>query len=148
MPGYKAHLFGGAVAGALALGGLWLAGHVPDIPQMALLFSLLLLGALFPDVDTDSKGQHLFYLNLAVLDLVLIIRGQYKWAAVLGFAAMFPAIGPHRGWTHTWWAMLIVPLPVLALPVWIYEIAPSALIPYYIAVVVGYGSHLLLDGKW
>lgn len=148
MPGYKGHLFGGAVAGALALGGLWLAGHVPDIPQMALLFSLLLLGALFPDVDTDSKGQHLFYLNLAVLDLVLIIRGQYKWAAVLGFAAMFPAIGPHRGWTHTWWAMLIVPLPVLALPVWIYEIAPSALIPYYIAVVVGYGSHLLLDGKW
>ncbi len=148
MPGYKGHLVGGAVVGALALGGVWFAGHLPTLPHAALLFSLLLLGALFPDVDTDSKGQHLFYLNLAMLDFALIVQGQYKWAAILGFAAMFPAIGPHRGWTHTWWAMLVVPLPLVALPVWLYGSAPSVLLPYYAAVVLGYGSHLLLDGKW
>lgn len=147
MPGYKGHLAGGAVVGVLALGGAWFAGHLPTLPQAALLFSLLLLGALFPDVDTDSKGQHL-YLNLAMLDFALIVQGQYKWAAILGFAAMFPAIGPHRGWTHTWWAMLVVPLPLVALPVWLYGSAPSVLLPYYAAVVLGYGSHLLLDGKW
>ena len=63
MPGYKGHLVGGTVAGALVWSGLWLVGHAPSVPQTALLFSLLLLGALFPDVDTDSRGQHLFYLN-------------------------------------------------------------------------------------
>ncbi|GAB1409158.1 metal-dependent hydrolase [Desulfovibrionales bacterium] len=148
MPGYKGHLVGGTVAGALVWSGLWLVGHAPSVPQTALLFSLLLLGALFPDVDTDSRGQHLFYLNLAVLDVALIVRGHYAWAAVLGLVAMLPALGPHRGWTHTWWAMLLVPLPILALPLWMFEVAPSVLMPYYVAVVVGYGSHLLLDGTW
>ena len=117
MPGYKGHLVGGALIGAAVLGGLtWSGVYSPDTPQMAVLGSLVLLGSLFPDVDTDSRGQHIFYLTLAVLDFAFIVQGYYKWAAILGFAAMFPALGPHRGWTHTWWAMLLIPLPLVLLP--------------------------------
>ena len=149
MPGYKGHLGGGVLTGAAVLGGLaWSGTYVPDLPQLAVLGALALLGSLFPDVDTDSRGQHVFYLTLAVLDFALIVQGHYKWAAVLGFAAMFPAIGSHRGWTHTWWAMLLVPLPLVLLPVWLYGSSPRALAPFYGAAVLGYFSHLMLDRKW
>ncbi len=58
MPGYKGHLAGASMAGGLALGGLlWLGVYAPEWPQLAVLGSLVLLGALFPDVDTDSRGS-------------------------------------------------------------------------------------------
>lgn len=149
MPGYKGHLAGGAMLGGGVLAGLiWIGAFAPDWPQVGVLMTLVLLGALFPDVDTDSKGQHLFYLALAILDFALILQGYYKWAAILGLAAMFPAIGPHRGWTHTWWAMLLIPLPLVLLPVWLYGATPRAMLPFYLAAVVGYFSHLMLDRKW
>lgn len=149
MPGYKGHLVGGAVVGGVVLGALvWSGVYTPELRHVVVLGCLTLLGALFPDVDTDSKGQRLFYLMLVILDAALLIQGQYKWAAILGFAAMFPALGAHRGWTHTWWAMLVTPLPLVALPVWIYGSSPASLAPFYLAVVTGYASHLLLDRKW
>ncbi len=149
MPGYKGHLAGGAVAAGLAGGGLyWFGGYQPGPPTLAAMGGLVLLGSLFPDVDTDSKGQHVFYTILAVLDLAFIVRGLYRWAALLGFVAMLPAIGSHRGWTHTWWAMLLVPLPLILLPIWLYGATPQSLAPYYGAAVLGYGSHLLLDRTW
>jgi membrane-bound metal-dependent hydrolase YbcI (DUF457 family) len=147
--GFKGHLIGGALTGAAVFGGLaWGGIYAPDLPQLAVLGALVLLGSLFPDVDTDSRGQHVFYLTLAVLDFALIVQGYYKWAAVLGFAAMFPAIGPHRGWTHTWWAMLVVPLPLVLLPIWLYGASPRAMAPFYGAAVLGYFSHLMMDRKW
>lgn len=149
MPGYKGHLTGGAViSGAVLAWLVWAGIYVPSTHQMVVMGCLALLGALFPDVDTDSRGQHLFYLMLVVLDVILLWSGQYKWAAIIGFAAMFPALGPHRGWTHTWWAMLIIPLPICILPVYFYGTDPKNMLPYYGAAVTGYASHLLLDGKW
>jgi membrane-bound metal-dependent hydrolase YbcI (DUF457 family) len=147
MPGYKGHLVGGGVfAGcAWAALALWLPAHEPGPALGAVLCAVTVLAALFPDVDTDSKGQNLFYAILAAVDLGLLIRGQYRWAAVLGFAAMLPALGHHRGWTHAWWAMFLIPLPILVLPVIFWGVDPLALAPFYAAAVLGYLSHLVLD---
>lgn len=147
MPGYKGHLAGaGLVAGgAWAALGAWLPAHDPGPLLGSVLVAVCALAALFPDVDTDSKGRGLFYAILAAVDLGLLARGQYRWAAVIGFAAMLPALGHHRGWTHTWWAMLVVPLPILVLPVAFYGVEPLALVPFYAAAVLGYLSHLVLD---
>jgi energy-converting hydrogenase Eha subunit A len=106
------------------------------------------LGALFPDTDTDSKGQNLFYAALAVLDLALIIQRFYQWAAFLGFCSLLPAIGRHRGWTHTWWAMLIAPSPIVLLPLLLINAPVLVSLPLYAAAVLGYFSHLLLDRKF
>lgn len=149
MPGYKAHLAGGAAVGAAVLGGLaWSGVYAPSLEQAGVLGGLVLLGALFPDVDTDSRGQHIFYLMLVIFDLALLWQGYFRWAAILGLAAMFPALGAHRGWTHTWWAMLLVPLPLILLPVWLYGASPKKVLPLYLAVTTGYASHLLLDRRW
>ena len=116
----------------------------PEI--MALLAALAVLGALFPDVDTNSKGRHLYYGAALIADAVLIFKQQYRYAALLGFCAILPAVGAHRGWTHTWWAGLLIPSPVIVAPMMFMAMPWQALLPFYLAAVIGYFSHLMLDG--
>ncbi|NDV23454.1 metal-dependent hydrolase [Desulfovibrio sp. JC022] len=149
MPGYKVHVSGSVVAGALVLLGLVNIGlYVIDPEQVISLFVLCVLGALFPDIDTDSKGKRIFYSGMLLLALSLIYLERFKWAAYLGVLAMLPGISAHRGWTHTWWAMLLVPMPMLILPYYLYGQPFPTLLPYYVAFATGYFSHLLLDRKF
>jgi len=149
MPGYKGHIAGALAATGAALGGAWWLGlYRPEPKTMALLAALAVLGALFPDVDTSSKGRHLYYGVALAADALLILREQYRYAALLGFCAILPAIGSHRGWTHTWWAGLVIPCPVLVAPMMLMNVAWQPLLPFYLAAVLGYYSHLLLDGTF
>ncbi|MGL1862444.1 MAG: metal-dependent hydrolase [Pseudodesulfovibrio sp.] len=150
MPGYKGHLAGGLFFAVMGLVGAVMLGWLVFDPLMAIgLTGFCLLGALFPDVDTNSKGQNLYYAVFAAIDLGLIIQKHYMWAAWLGFFSMLPAIGSHRGWTHTWWAMLLVPLPILIMPAFMLGTeAAQGFIPFYAAFGTGYFSHLLLDGEF
>ncbi len=119
--------------------------YKPTLIGLIGLCCLVLIGALFPDVDTDSKGQGLMYSILAIIDIVLIVKGLYRWAAIVGFCALLPALGHHRGWTHTWWAMFLVPLPILILPVVLLHFQWFQTVPFYFVTVLGYFSHLVLD---
>jgi membrane-bound metal-dependent hydrolase YbcI (DUF457 family) len=140
---------GGVSLAAVGLGGLyWLRVYSPDPFTAAALLATAAIASLFPDVDTDSKGKRLYYACFAAVDIVLIFRREFRWASVVGLSAILPGLGPHRGWTHTWWAMLLVPLPVLLLPVYLYDKSPTDFLPYYIAAVTGYFSHLAMDGEF
>ncbi|SDB30458.1 LexA-binding, inner membrane-associated putative hydrolase [Desulfonatronum thiosulfatophilum] len=146
MPGFKAHLFGGALFFGLVLTlVLWLGVYQPDHQTLMFLALIALLSALFPDVDTDSKGRVLFYGALLAVYLVLMIQGRFRLAAILGFCALLPAVGHHRGWTHSWWAMFLVPLPIIILPMVFYDRSLVSVVPFYLASVTGYCSHLALD---
>lgn len=150
MPGYKGHIAGGLFFAVMGIVGAVMLGWLVFNPLIAAgLVGFCLLGALFPDVDTDSKGQNLYYTVFAMVDLGLIVQKHYMWAAWLGFFAMLPAIGSHRGWTHSWWAMLLVPSPIIILPL-VMSGQQMALqfLPFYAAYVTGYFSHLLLDGEF
>lgn len=149
MPGFKGHVAGALVTTGAVLGGAWwLKFYRPEPKTMAIMAALAVLGALFPDVDTNSKGRHLYYGAAVIADAALILKGQYRYAAILGFCALLPAIGSHRGWTHTWWAGLIIPSPVILAPMMLLGLPWQALAPYYVATVLGYYSHLLLDGTF
>jgi hypothetical protein len=120
------------------------------------------LAALWPDVDITSKGRKLFYRLFLVLDLYLVFSGAWQAAAFLGFLAILPGIGRHRGWTHKLWAAILVPLMILVVPLFFHDgrfifenmrvmsredlrvLVP--VVPYYLAAVVGYISHLAADG--
>ena len=117
-----------------------------DWQAMFAVFVIGMLFALFPDVDTNSKGQHLFYWPTFIMAVLLIYSGQFQAAAYLGVIAMLPVLAHHRGWTHSKWAMLLIPLPIVLVP-WLYNdnVLPISLV-YYGAAVVGYFSHLFLDG--
>ena len=66
--------------------------------------------ALFPDLDVASVPQRWFYRAAAALLLVLISQGRAGDAALLGLLALLPLMHRHRGWTHRWWAVPLVPL--------------------------------------
>jgi hypothetical protein len=155
MPGYKKHLTGsmvaGIVAGGVAITVTVLSGYPLYVTPLRLagFIGFCILGGLFPDVDTDSKGQNLFYSLFVIVDGVLIYFHHYRWAAWLGWFAMLPALGHHRGWTHTWWAMLVVGSPIVAIPVSILgKDMFYSFLPFYVAFTIGYFSHLLLDRKF
>jgi membrane-bound metal-dependent hydrolase YbcI (DUF457 family) len=110
------------------------------------MFALAIMFALWPDVDTNSKGQDVFYAIFLVADLFLIATRNFEEAAYLGLFALLPVVSRHRGWTHSWWAMLLIPSPLLVLPYVLFPDRPLAGLPFYGAALVGYFSHLVLDG--
>jgi membrane-bound metal-dependent hydrolase YbcI (DUF457 family) len=155
MANYKGHIAGGVVFSAAYAGAVSFlplqqfteaAGVLGNWQAIAAVFVIGTLFGLFPDVDTNSKAQDLFFGIAFPLDIILIWQGYIQAAAYLGLIAMLPIISHHRGWTHKRWAMILVPLPILLIP-YLYNdaILPASAV-YYGAAVVGYFSHLLLDG--
>jgi membrane-bound metal-dependent hydrolase YbcI (DUF457 family) len=141
---YKGHLAGGICSFILYMLALVVFFSFSPNANALIWLGLCLLGALWPDVDTNSLGQKLFYGIFLVLDSFFLLWGLYKEAALLGFFALLPIIGKHRGWTHTIWAAFLVPCPMLLLPVFNPGVNAGGL-EYYVPVVIGYLSHLILD---
>ena len=134
-------------------------------------FAIALLFGLWPDVDIKSKSQQIFYTVLFVLNVSLILFFQrYLEAALLGLFAMLPILSRHRGWTHSKISMLLLPGVFLIFPIYVaypnwgtgwkelpelldslvtWEGLPNTLqngLAFYLAGLIGYASHLYLDG--
>jgi membrane-bound metal-dependent hydrolase YbcI (DUF457 family) len=156
MAGYRGHIAGAIVFFLGYLGLLvYLYSMNAAYQQFSMLellgypvamFALAVMFGLWPDVDTNSKGQDVFYAIFLVADLFLIATRNFEEAAYLGLFALLPVVSRHRGWTHSWWAMLLIPSPLLVLPYVLFPDRPLAGLPFYGAALVGYFSHLVLDG--
>jgi membrane-bound metal-dependent hydrolase YbcI (DUF457 family) len=155
MANYKGHIVGGVLLSAAYSTLLFVvpitqfaeaAGVLRGHMALGAVFIIGVLFALFPDVDTNSKGQNIFYGLALGTDILLLWQGYIQAAAYLGLIAMLPIVGKHRGWTHSKPAMFLIPLPIAIIP-YLYnqKILPAALV-YYGAAVAGYFSHLLFDG--
>ncbi len=155
MANYKGHLVGGFVGAAtLTVVALVVpvrqladyAGLLHDWRAIAAVFVIAMLFALFPDVDTNSKAQDIFFWTVFPLDALLIWQGDIQAAAYLGLIAMLPVLTHHRGWTHSKWAMFVVPLPIVLIPYLYNDKMLAISLVYYVAAITGYFTHLLLDG--
>lgn len=112
-----------------------------------LMMSVVLFG-LWPDIDTNSVGQDIFYPLFFIFDAILIFAGMYKEAAIFGLFTMLPIMGKHRGWTHTVWAALGVPALIVVLPMLLFDTGfVKETVPFAIAASAGYLGHLLLDKR-
>jgi membrane-bound metal-dependent hydrolase YbcI (DUF457 family) len=155
MANYKGHLVGAVTVCAVYVGGLtilpgnWAAKSnviLSNWQAVAAIFIIACLFGLWPDIDTNSKAQDIFFAIAFAADIALIVVGRFEAAAYLGLMAMTPIVGKHRGWTHSKLACLLVPLPLALVP---YLYQPRNFIPgllFYGAALAGYFSHLLLDG--
>ena len=155
MANYKGHLVGGVVLTGIYTAAISFAPVerfaeyaqvLQDYQALVAVFVIGMLFSLFPDVDTNSKGQDLFYWILFPIALLLIYWEQFQAAAYLGIIGMLPVLSHHRGWTHTKWAMFVIPLPIIIVPYLYSEKVLAFSLVLYGAAVVGYFSHLLLDG--
>ena len=153
---------GASLIGNLAIG--WPIDWNPTLPlhpwKIGGCFVIAVLSGLWPDVDIKSKSQQIYYRLFLVFNVVLIIRGLYLESAFLGLFAMLPLIGKHRGWTHSRFTMLVLPAAFLILPVYFHRdlFNPQDLLssqnldlikiglPFYVASLIGYATHLHLDG--
>ncbi|MBN2053595.1 metal-dependent hydrolase [bacterium] len=157
MAGYRGHVAGAivaavAVAGILSMlsplfGDNGLELTAPNLKNASFLLVVCILGGLWPDVDTTSKGQKLFYILFFGADTVLIFSQHYLAAALLGYFAMLPIISHHRGWIHTKTAAVVLCLPIMVAPILLEETLTLAGVPFFFAALTGYLSHLALDGK-
>ncbi|MDE0481145.1 MAG: metal-dependent hydrolase [Candidatus Poribacteria bacterium] len=134
-------------------------------------FAIALLFGLWPDVDIKSKSQQIFYTVLFLLNASLILSlKRYLEAALLGLFAMLPILSRHRGWTHSKISMILLPGVFLVIPIYVaypnwgtgwkelpelldslvtWEGLPDILrsgLAFYLAGLIGYASHLYLDG--
>lgn len=156
MANYKGHISGAFVFFLIYMMGLLMvlaSGPLRDqfvlsnnIVSVFALGALCIMFGLWPDVDTNSKGQDIFYSIFFILDVTLIYHQRFNEAAYLGLFCILPILGKHRGWTHTYWAMVIIPSPILLLPHVYTPHTPWLGLPYYGAALAGYFSHLFMDG--
>jgi hypothetical protein len=105
MPGYKAHLATGAVvAGALLY-------VMPQPPMLAAGYTVCTLaGALFPDIDTKSKGQMLFYKLFFCVFVTLVFLQQFHVATFFSLLLFVPVLARHRGMFHRVWFLCALSL--------------------------------------
>ena len=144
MPGYKGHIAGGIVLYALILYPLIYLVH-PSFFIASEWFLFLIAGALFPDIDTKSKGQYLFYYALCALLLFLFFNRCYELAAVCGIISLIPLLVRHRGLFHETWFVILFPLTLAGMV--------SVCVPRYsgtmfvdaLFFIAGALSHLCLD---
>ncbi len=165
MSDYRGHIAAGALFYSATLAVVFglpaMLGRSGDAPvvdwwEVPAQLAVAMLAGLWPDVDVTSHGRKLFYRLFLIFDLYLIISGAWQAAALLGLFAILPGLGRHRGWTHKVWAALLVPLSIPAAAAFLqrdgsFGVAPDmgrveAVLPYYLAAVVGYFSHLAADG--
>ncbi len=143
MPNYKGHMVGGLVsyAGVLYL----LRCHNPTFFTAAEWLFFTLVGALFPDIDTKSKGQKFFYQIVGMLLLFLLIQGRFQTVAFVAIIALFPLLVRHRGITHSLYfivglALCVVTYTQLAAPCYANIVFFDTLFFF-----VGACSHVILD---
>ncbi len=140
----------------------------PTVP-MAILpilfcFAIAFLCSLWPDVDIKSKSQQIFYSLFVMVNLILILKEAYQFSAFFGLFAMLPMLSKHRGWTHSRLTMILFPALFVIIPLY-FESGVSNMIdfwqrlkdldwsseakrglPTYLAGVIGYATHLQVDG--
>ena len=151
MSHYKGHVWAGLAAFVpLALILYYGLPNPPHALELVFLLSLCLLGSVFPDVDIKSKSQRLVYRIVLFGMIVLLVARKVEAAALLGVYITLPLVVKHRGWTHSRWAAFVIPIPLLmTFSIYVHEIDFKIIlsgVPYYLSFLMGYLSHLAMDG--
>lgn len=144
MPNYQKHLAGGV--GAFIFAFLLISKSLnPSLMTSFQWFLICLIGSLFPDIDTKSKIQKLFYTALLMLFIVLYIYKQPELLIFISFLSLSPLIVNHRGLFHKPLFLLSLGIAVIFFtnmyfPIYLFKITTNV-----IFFIIGAFSHLWLD---
>lgn len=101
MPNYRTHLIGGFVIYCILILGtqVW-SNYILSITLLAQWLVSCLLGSLFPDIDTKSKIQRIFYVVLLGIFILLTAHGNTKVFIAASFLGLIPLLVNHRTIFH------------------------------------------------
>ncbi len=144
MPGYKGHLIGGAIAFACLTIALscW---QKPSFFLAIHYFVCALLGSLFPDIDTKSRGQGIFYRIVLIVLAFLLYNGQHYLFMLLSLLAFAPLLVAHRGLFHRPFFLISVPLIIFGICFFSGLVVGPIAFGYTIFFIIGSLSHIFLD---
>ena len=142
MPGYRAHVVGGVVA---ALPLLYLLRSYATPVTMVVWCACAAAGALFPDVDTKSKGQKWFYRCIIPTLMVLLLLKRLTVFIIIALMSFTPLIVNHRGLFHRLWFIVLPPLGLAGVIAWHYPRYGQGAFFAALFFAIGSVSHLVLD---
>lgn len=152
MPGYRAHL-----ACALLLYGLLilcLSAYAKSYWVVCGGLIAILVGALFPDIDTKSKGQHYLYWVYAAALIVLLFlywrKPMVLWIELiicLTIITIAPMLGRHRGITHTPTFIVLLGVALWVMTAGFYPLYTANIFFLSCCFVLGALSHVWLDKR-
>ena len=141
----KGHLVGGVVFLWILLTVMANYFFVPDAIEIV-IYAAIIMFSLWPDVDIKGLGQKVFYSIFFITDVILIFYFQhFKAAAYFGLIIILPILAKHRGWTHYRITAILLPLPLVLVPLFVFDGTLAEGLPFYFAAVTGYFSHLFFD---
>lgn len=146
MPGYKTHVVGGMCTFTLLFCLLQKPCFTScsGVTALSYLFATI-FGSLFPDVDTKSKGQMLFYQGILLYLLYLLWYQKIMMFMIMTCVVIIPLLVPHRGLFHnigfvTLMMAMVTLTAYILFPGHTYEIMRHIFFFY-----VGALSHIVLD---
>jgi hypothetical protein len=142
MPGYKGHSAGGLLTFFVLF--VALRPHI-DAKTAVVLCACTIAGALFPDIDTKSKGQKWFYRVVFFCLIVLLLLQQFFFFAVLSLLVGLPLVVDHRGLFHRLWFIVTVVGVTIGVLDWYQVFLLRETILPALFFVAGAVSHLVLD---
>lgn len=144
MPGYRGHLSGAMIP--IAIFYLFGVGAFYSWQVLSYMSLLTFLGALAPDIDTQSRGRSLFFVLL--FGIALFAFFVRVWALFFGVFVLFYSVLQlvHRQRLHrfSFWAMIVFFISAVVIfiqPEWTVFVLLGA-----VSFLLGVVSHLLLDG--
>lgn len=146
MPSYKVHLLGGAITYALIayLSSFVSRFNALTVKTHCLMLGFALLGSIFPDIDTPSTMQKIFFGAMIVtLPLALV----YNVALFIGLSVMSLILLflPHRSITHNLWFLVLFPGAIAAALALRHAVPRLVLFSLCISFIGGALSHCFLD---
>ncbi|MDR3647375.1 MAG: metal-dependent hydrolase [Candidatus Babeliales bacterium] len=144
MPNYKGHLVGGFATYIVLL--FLLRSTNPSLITAAQWLVICLLGALFPDVDTKSKIQKIFYTGFVILLFFLISLNKLKLAVFLSVISLSPLVVNHRGIFHKAWFIILITVAfvIFTVEIKLFHSCSEITIPA-LFFTAGALSHIILD---
>lgn len=145
MPCYKTHLaagFGTFIVFWPATSTIFKDSSYADI---GICLGLSLLGSVFPDIDTKSKIQRLFYTLAPIPLLIFLLKAHWELFFITAFLCMVVGILQHRTITHR--ISFIALFPALIVLYIGHNHPPlfMVLTRFYIFFLTGAISHIVLD---
>ncbi len=115
MPRYKTHLAFGFFSYLVFIYLSFILVHFcPTFLQIIGCFLCSILGSIFPDIDTTSKMQRLFFIFSSLVIFGSIVFRLWFLFFNLSFITVFVTLLKHRTITHNAWVLLgLSVLPIL-----------------------------------
>lgn len=116
---FKGHITGGLISGTILATATFIgngsSGLFDPLKSVFSVYGITVFFSLFPDVDISSIGQRWFYRAVFILLLYLGYQKYYEIATLASIIAITPILGHHRGWTHSYFPALLIPLLIASL---------------------------------